>query len=139
MAIPHLTSLRAEMLSGRRLLPLYEAGVTGELLHARKTGNVFDFVEDGHGQNYSDSRYRAQQVEGLPVVELRLRDEEGFLFFDGGLEVINHTYVERNVSAHNASIEVLRDALSSSTVSDLFLEGRQIILIPKLSDSDSII
>ena len=117
------------MLAGGRLLPLYETSVTGKLLNARKAGNVFDFVEDGHGQNCSNSGHRAQQVEGLPVVELRLRDEEGFLFFDGGLQVINHTYVERNVSAHNTSIEVLRDALSSSAVSDLFLEWIQVVLV----------
>jgi len=129
VSIAHLAALRTQVLSGGRLLALYEASVTGKLLNSVKPGDVFYFVENRHRQNDSDSGHGAQKIERLAVVRSRLRDEKLLFPFDGRLEVINRGNVKIHVTANNRSIEVLGNTFAASPVGNPFLERRQIVLI----------
>ena len=64
------------VLPGRLATALHQATIGDKLLHPLEARDVMDLVENGQGQDFSDARDRAEQIEGVVILLFGLAGDE---------------------------------------------------------------
>ena len=72
MDVTDLGATGAQSFSCGAFLALDQSGVGGEVLDSLEAVDIMDFVEDGHGEDFSSSRNGTKSVEIILVMELHL-------------------------------------------------------------------
>ena len=107
MDVAHLRAAGAELLAAGLLHALDQPRVRGELLHAIEARDVVDLVEDRQREDLADARHRAQPVERVGIVALRLADDRQLEVDDERVVLVDQRQVDLDALPHTRIGEVL--------------------------------
>jgi hypothetical protein len=93
-----------------------------------------DFVQDGQCQHVADARDRVQEVEGVGVVPLGDADERPFEVAEQEVVLVQQRRIEFDALAHARVGKARGHPGAVCRMDDRPLEGRHLILIPRVLD-----